>query len=166
MTNIFVAALVALVVSLGTEWFFKPGLEARKEYKLEQHRATRAMVNMARDYVWKLEQHLINADNPSKLTDFRSEFIKVRSTVDLPREREQREAIAVLTQIMEGSGLQDPSMHHSVLLAAIKVIETPHWKRKKRRAAVEEFHKRVVGTSRIGGSQSYPVGPNNQISRK
>lgn len=166
MTNILVSALVALVVTLATEWFFKPSLEARKEFKLEQHRARRAIINITRDYIWRIEQRLTSADRPAEFEDFRSEFIRHRAAIDLPRHSEKREAMAVLTQIMEGSGNRQPPQQHAILLAAIDVIETPHWKRKKFQGAVQTFHKRVVGATRFGGNQQFGPAPGNQLNRK
>lgn len=96
------AALVSIATTLAVEWIFKPGLEARKDYKLEQYRARRAVVNMARDYVWRIEQRLISADDPAPIADPRDEFVRIRSTIDVPKNRENRGALAHLTQIMGG----------------------------------------------------------------
>jgi len=164
--TLLLAALVSIATTLVVEWIFKPGLEARKDYKLEQYRARRAVINMARDYVWRIEQRLLKAGDPAPIPDPRDEFVRIRSTIDLPKNVEDREALANLTQVMEGDGPREPAKRHAILSAAIDVLETPRLRRKLRRRAVTNFHKTMEATTKPGFSDGYQVRRGNQASRK
>lgn len=164
--TLFWAALVSVATTLVVEWIFKPGLEARKDYKLEQYRALRAIINMARDYIWRIEQRLLRADDPAPIADPRDEFVRIRSTIDLPKNDANKAALVHLTQIMEGDGNRDPKAHHLILLAAISVLETPRLRFRKRRRVIAAFHKAVVATTKPGFSNSYQIGRGGQASRR
>jgi hypothetical protein len=164
--SVLYAAAVSVVVTLTIEWFAKPWLESHKEHKLEQDRALRAVINLARTYTWRIEQRLLRNPSATTIPDHRAEFVQVRSTIDMPRDFQKATALAHLTQVMEGEGSREPQIHHAILLAAVRVLETPRLSPKRRRV-VAEFHQIAVATAKPGFSVEYQVGRNrNQASRK
>jgi hypothetical protein len=106
ISNIFISAAVALVVALGTEWFAKPWLEARKERILEQHKSIRRAATIAIDEFHRLGEYIDTGRDTSKPEQI-DEFRSLRQYVDSMWGQRDREAMQAMINAVLYPGL-DP----------------------------------------------------------
>jgi hypothetical protein len=106
VNNILWSAIVALAVSLATEWFAKPLLEARKERILDQHKAIRRAAAIAIDEYHRMGEYLDTGRHTSK-PDHIDELRSLQLYVESVRFRRDREAMRIMINAVLYPGL-DP----------------------------------------------------------
>jgi hypothetical protein len=106
VNNILLSAFVALVVSLGTEWFAKPLLEARKERILEQHKAIRRAAAITIDEYHRLGEYIDTGRQTSK-PDHVDELRSLQLYIEAVRSERDREVMRVMINAVLYPGL-DP----------------------------------------------------------
>jgi hypothetical protein len=113
VTNIFVSALVALVVTLSVEWFAKPWLEVRKDRIIDQRRNLRRLRELADSAaaslaaLGELEHHNSHADRGNWIFhDFRQELATLKYGLT-DKNREDAEKLARASVSFSKGGTED-----------------------------------------------------------
>jgi hypothetical protein len=142
--NILYAAAVSVVVTLTIEWFAKPWLEARKEHVLEHQRTMRSLLRLAHEHVWKAERVRVYGDTDIDFKTDKDGFIRLRSTLPLPKNKANREALMLLTDLMDGDSVYlRVGGDYDLLWSCVEVLEAPRWNRPSRRRAIRRMHKEL-----------------------
>lgn len=129
-----VSAVTAAVVALGIEWFAKPSLEARKERILDEYRANRRLLVIARDVAGRLERRLDMRDKNVTFPEYKEEVTSLLAVVRTPRLRGNKRAHTLITDT-----LTDLVSHPNELFdwqyldIALCILQAPWWRVRRRR---------------------------------
>jgi len=151
VTTILISALVALVVSLSTEWFAKPLLEARKDRILEQHKAIRRAATIAIDEFHRLGEHIDTGRDTSR-PEHVDEVRSLRHYTEYLWGERDRDAMRTMINAVLYPGLDPiyPTLDghprtaeqdaHLAYWAALYLL-TPRYRIKRRRALYMELQR-------------------------
>lgn len=158
--NVLYAAAVSVVVTLTIEWFAKPWLEARKEHVLEHQRTMRSMLRLAHEHVWKTERVRVYGDTDVDFNTDKDGFIRLRSPLPLPKNKANREALTLLTDLMDGDSIYlRAGGDYELLWSCVEVLESPRSNLPARRKAIRKMHKELQHCREILQSWRVKVQP-------
>lgn len=176
MNNILISAIVALVVSLGTEWFAKPWLEARKERILERHRNIRRAAIIVLDADRRRGERIDTGRDtykPEHVDEFRSLQHEVAS---LWGKRDREAGMAMINAFLY-AGL-DPiypslddhprSAEEDFTLAnwAAHFLLTPRYRIRQRRMIHREMKRHLDKEAPLHNQELEPANPHGRVRRR
>lgn len=153
MSTILISALVALVVSLGTEWFAKPLLEARKDRILEHHRNVRRAATIAIDAFHRLGERIDTGRDTGK-PEHVDEFRSLQHHTESVWGKRDRDAMRIMVNaflypgldpiypMLDGHPRTEEEDLHLAYWAAL-ILVTPRYRLKRRQDLYRELQRLI-----------------------